>query len=548
MSEKAGIIANRLVYGFTFAFLYQTVIGIATSLLSIPLTGNIQDLISGFEQIESRHGPWLVAWWVISTVIITGISLVIIRYRRYLSPYKGEKNIEVPPRITAVTAIIIGAIISFLFFLLDLVVGLVDTAGSQTDVQAIYQAAISGDFIPLSVSILFSIIAGFIIVGVASRTARVKALTKNMDFTDIAKLGRIIAKKPGDTTTTADTIGLQPGELVHVGEREVDKVTFDLFEYGPDDFGESHHEKSEDCLITKGSRSRFWINVSGIHDPATIRRFGEYFGLHRLIQADIMNSELRPKIEITDDYIFLIMKMPYFHEESGRLDIEQISLVLGKNHVLSFQERDGDVFDTIRDRIRTGEGDVRGQPSDRLAYLLVDAIIDNFFAIMERIGERTEKLEEELMQKPNPQTLQTIHVLKRQMIMLRKTIWPLREVTDSLARTTSDLVSPETRTYLRDVYSHTIQVMDTIESLRDMVGGMLDTYLSSLSNKMNEVMKTLTVIASIFIPITFVAGIYGTNFEYIPELSWQGSYFVMIAAMAAIVAVMLGWFKKKEWL
>jgi len=192
LRDKFGIILNRLVYGFTFAFLYQIVIGIATSLLSLPLTGNIQDLISGVEQIESQQGPWLVAWWIISTIIITIMALLIIRYKKYLSPYKGEKNIEIPPKITAVTAIIIGASISFLFFLLDTVIGLVVKTGSKTDVTAIYQAAVIGDFAPLGVSIIFSIIAGFIIVGVASKTLKVKEITNDLGLQDITGLKRIM--------------------------------------------------------------------------------------------------------------------------------------------------------------------------------------------------------------------------------------------------------------------------------------------------------------------------------------------------------------------
>jgi len=547
LRDKAGIILNRLVYGFTFAFLYQIVIGIATSLLSIPLTGNIQDLISGFKNIESQQGPILVAWWIISTITITAISLVIIRYRKYLSPYKEEKNIEIPPKITALTAIIIGAIISLLFFLLDLIIGTITKSTSQTDVHAIYQSAMVGDFSPLLISIVFSILAGFVIVGVAGKTSKVKDMTKKMDFSDLTKISKIISKNSDETVTTADTIGLQPGELIHVGERKVEEVTYDLIEYDKDSVIKKQLEKAEDCLTPKEKTSNFWINITGVHDPSVIQKFGKYFGLHKLVQADIMNTELRPKLEVSENYIFLVLKMPRFDKQNQRLVVEQVSIILGNNFVLSFQEIPGDVFEKIRERIRTGAGDVRKEKSDYLAYLLVDALTDNFFAVIEAIGDSTENLEKELMEKPSPKTLQTIHLLKRQLIILRKIIWPLREVTDSFERTTSDLVSSSTKTYLRDVYSHTIQVMDSVESLRDVVGGMLDTYLSSVSNKMNEVMKTLTIIASIFIPITFIAGVYGTNFDYIPELSWKGSYFVMIGVMSVIVIIMMMWFRKKEW-
>jgi len=224
LKNVAGLVANRLVYGFIFAFLYQIVVAVATSVLSIPLTGNIQDLITGFEQIEKEQGYWLISWWIISTLIITAISLIVVRYKKYLSPYKNEKDIDIPPKITAVTAIIIGAIISFLFFLLDLVIGSVVKMNSATNVEEIYVAASNGDIAPLVVSIIFSIIAGFIIVGVASKTSKVKELTKKVDISEFSKFSKLMLKKDDDVTTLSDTAGLQPGALVHVGEQHVKKV------------------------------------------------------------------------------------------------------------------------------------------------------------------------------------------------------------------------------------------------------------------------------------------------------------------------------------
>ena len=547
MDDKIGIIANRLVYGFTFAFIYQIVIGIATSILSLPLTGNIQDLISGLEQIEEEQGYLFIAWWIISTVIITVISLVIIRYKKYLSPYKKEKDIDMPPKITAIAAIIIGAIISFLFFLLDLIIGSIVKIGSATDVQAIYEAASNGDFGPLVVSIIFSIIAGFIIVGVASKTSKVKELTRDVGITKIADLARIVSKKDQNVTTSSDTAGLQPGALVHVGEKRVEEISFQQIEYDKENFSKKELDNVEDCLNTHDNPFVSWTNIVGIHDPEIIRKIGQYYKLHVLIQSDIMNTELRPKIDDQGDHLFLILKLPHI-QSNGKLFMEQISLVIGKNFVISFQETKDDVFDPIRERIEKSVGVIRERGSDFLAYALVDAIIDHYYVIMENVGIQSEEVEEELMKDPNPITLQTIHLLKREMVILRKSIWPLREVIDNFERMESELIDNRTKKYLRDVYSHTVQVMDNIEGLRDMIGGMLDTYLSSVSNKMNEVMKTLTIIASIFIPITFIAGVYGTNFEYLPELSWQGSYFVMLTAMAIIVVVMVVWFRKRRWL
>ncbi|MGD2106927.1 MAG: magnesium/cobalt transporter CorA [Nitrosopumilaceae archaeon] len=548
MNDKIGIIVNRLVYGFTFAFLYQIVIGIATSLLSIPLTGNIQDLISGFENIESQQGPLFVGWWIISTIIITAISLLIIRYRKYLSPYKEEENIHVPPKITAVTAIIIGAIMSFLFFLIDLIIGAIIKPGSQTDVQAIYQAAMAGDLLPLFVSLIFSIIAGFVIIGVVSKTSTVSKLTDEFGLNDFTRFSKIIKKKKSERTTIADTIGLRPGELILVGEQKVDHTQIELFEYDEKNIIENKNATIEECLESKHKPNVSWINIVGIHDPKIIERVGNEFGLHRLHQANIMNTELRPSIEISEDYIHLTLKMPHFNTEKGKIELEQISFVVAKNHLLTFQEIDEDFFDKIRERLRENVGTLRKRNTDYLAYTLVDAVVDSYFLVLEQIGDITENLEEELMSHPGPNTLQTLQLLKRQMILLRKSIWPAREVIDSLQRSHSGLIEEETKTYLRDSYNHIVQVIDTIEGLRDVVGGMLDTYLSSLSNKMNEVMKTLTIIASIFIPITFIAGVYGTNFDYIPELAWEGSYFVMIGVMIIIVIIMVAWFRKRQWL
>lgn len=548
MKDNFGIVLNRLVYGFTFAFLYQIVIGIATSLFSIPLTGNIQDLITGFEKIESQQGPLLLFWWIASTIIITAISLLIIRYRKFLSPYKEEKNIEIPPRITAATAIIIGAIMSFLFFLIDLILGAIITPGSQTDVQAIYQAALAGDFTPLLVSIAFSIIAGFVVVGVVGKTSRVSKLTDELRLNDFTRLSKIMKTKKSNRTTIADTIGLRPGELIHVGEKKVDEIRIDLIEYDEKNFSENSNVSIKECLESKIKSNVSWINIIGIHDASVIEQFGEEFGIHGLHQANIMNTELRPSIEVFEDYIQVMLKMPHFNEEKGKLELEQVTFILAENHLLTFQENEVDYFGKIRERIRKNIGTIRNRKSDYLLYLLVDAIVDSYFVVLEKISDITESLEDELMTNPAQNTLQTLQLLKRQMILLRKSMWPAREVIDNLQKTHSDFIDENTKTYLRDTYNHIVQVIDTIEGLRDVVGGLLDTYLSSLSNKMNEVMKTLTIIASIFIPITFIAGIYGTNFEYIPELEWEGSYFVMIGGMLAIVVIMLSWFRKKQWL
>ena len=237
-----------------------------------------------------------------------------------------------------------------------------------------------------------------------------------------------------------------------------------------------------------------------------------------------------------------------YNDDNQTVETEQVSIILGSNFVISFQERIGDVFEQIRDRLRNAKGRIRKMGPDYLSYSLIDAVVDSYFSILEKMGEKIEFLEEELVTDPTEQTLQQIHRLKREMIILRKSVWPLREVISGLQRTESELIKESTSVYLRDVYDHTIQIIDTIESFRDMVSGMVDLYLSSLSNKMNSVMKVLTIIATIFIPLTFIAGVYGMNFKYMPELEWRWGYAIAVLAMVIVAVIMLIYFRKKKWL
>jgi len=545
LSRLLGVIINRITIGFLFATIYQIVVGIATSILSIPLTGNISDLFLGIGKSDSE-GVLLIIWWIVSTIMITGIALLIVKHKRYFSPYRGEENIEIPPKITAVTAIVIGAIISFMFFLMDTVIG-ISVGTTSADVQAIYEAAITGNYVPLYLSILFSIFTGFAIIGITSKISKVKEITKDIGLQDITKIKRFMNITKTQKTSLADTIGHSPGALIHVGERKVEDVRIDMIEYNSDTITEVNNITIEECLKIKDSTNVSWINVIGIHDPNIIERFGNSFEIHPLHQANIMNTELRPSIEVSENYLFIMLKMPHYNTDTGELNLEQISIILAENHVITFQEIEADFFDQIRKRLRGKTGIIRDLKSDYLTYAIVDAIIDSYFLVIEKIGDVTESLEEELMTNPTSDTMQTIQTLKRRMISLRKSIWPAREIIDFLGRGSTNFISDNTRTYLRDVYNHVVQVIDTIEGLRDVIGGLLDTYLSSVSNRMNEVMKTLTIIASIFIPITFIAGIYGTNFSYVPELEWAGSYFVMLIGMAVISGVMIVWFKKKKW-
>jgi len=285
-----------------------------------------------------------------------------------------------------------------------------------------------------------------------------------------------------------------------------------------------------------------------LHELDLIESLGRHFKIHPLVLEDIVNTGQRPKMEGFEDYLFLVLKMLNYDEKTNEIRTEQVSLVIGKYFVISFQEREGDVFNQVRERIRKSKGKIRKRGSDYLAYALMDAVVDNYFIVLEKMGEKTEDLEQELLTKPSSETLQAIHSLKRKLILLRKSVWPLREAVSGLTRGDSKLIKDSTIVYLRDVYDHTIQVIDTIETLRDTVSGMLDTYLSSISNRMNEVMKVLTIIATIFIPLTFIAGIYGMNFEYMPELEWPWGYFAVWGVMILVAITMCIYFKRRGWL
>src|SRR4030043_479558 len=342
--------------------------------------------------------------------------------------------------------------------------------------------------------------------------------------------------------------GLPPGTLVHIGERKAKDLKITLIDYDEVHFQEREIEKIEECFVFRDRQTVTWINVDGLHQVEILEKLGECYGFHPLMLEDILNTDQRPKMEDYGDYIYIVLKMLDQSNKSNEIIMEQISLILGPNFVFSFQEKEGDVFDPIRERIRNGKGRIRKMGTDYLTYALLDSIVDNYFIILEKLGEKIEFLEEKLVARPIPETLQTIHHLKREMIFLRKTVWPLREVISGLERKESSLIMESTKIYLRDVYDHTIQTIDTIETFRDMVSGMLDIYLSSVSNRLNSVMKVLTIIATIFMPLTFLAGIYGMNFKYMPELEWRWSYPVIWLIMVGIGISMLIYFRKKKWL
>lgn len=338
-------------------------------------------------------------------------------------------------------------------------------------------------------------------------------------------------------------------ETPSIDARELLPVTLTLLNY--EDMSPIKEEQAvafNEEMHFIGTSGVTWLDIDGVHQPEILEAVGTHVNLHPLVIEDIHNTYQRPKVEDYEDSLYIVLKMISWNETLTEIQAEQVSLILGKNFVASFKEDPGDIFDPVRLRLREGKGRIRKLGADYLAYSLLDQVVDNYFLVLENLGEQIEDLEEELITNPDASTLQVIYHLKRELIFLRKSVWPLREAIGTLVRGESPLLQPDTLLYLRDVYDHTIQVIDTIETFRDMVSGMLDIYLSSISNRMNEVMKVLTIIATIFIPLTFIAGVYGMNFANMPELQWSGGYYMVWGVMIAIFIGMLIFFKRKEWL
>lgn len=347
--------------------------------------------------------------------------------------------------------------------------------------------------------------------------------------------------------------GLPPGTPVVIGGRESGPVRITVMDYTEHSFLEEEVKSIEECFRFKATPSVTWINVDGIHDAEMITRLGRQFDFHPLLVEDIVNTDQRPKYEDFGDYLFIILKMLQYDKAAHNTKIEQVSIIVGGNFVITFQEDIGDVFDGVRARLREGKGRLRKSGPDYLAYALMDAIVDNYFVILEELGEDIEVLEEELLRNPGVGTIRAIHRLKREMIFLRRSVWPLREVVLGMERTESRLVAKGTKIYLRDIYDHTVHAIDTMETFRDIISGMLDLYLSSINNRLNEVMRVLTVIATIFMPLTFLAGVYGMNFHTdagpynMPELTWYWGYPAFWLVIILVTLTMVLYFRGKKW-
>lgn len=343
-------------------------------------------------------------------------------------------------------------------------------------------------------------------------------------------------------------IGVPPGTLIYTGERKNEKSKIRIIDYNEEEYSIQEFEKIPEEVRKIEKRTIRWIDIVGFKNVEYIEEIGEHFELHPLVLEDILNPNQRPKFEDYGDYIFIVIKRLKYLKGLEDFETEQISLILGKKYVISFQEHSSNIFEPIIERIKTPKGRVRFMGSDYLIYALVDIIIDNYFVVQEILGEIIEEIEDELVKKAEIEILQSIYHLKKTAIDLRKSIWPMRELIYKLQREQNPLISDDIDIYLRDIYDHIFRISDSLQNYRDVISGMLDMYLSSVSNKMNEIMKVLTIISTIFIPLSFLAGLYGMNFTYMPELSNPISYPMLLVIMFSISIGMLYFFRRRNWI
>lgn len=340
---------------------------------------------------------------------------------------------------------------------------------------------------------------------------------------------------------------LAPGPLIHRGGKRAEEAKIILCEYDESQFKEQEIHVLEGLMTRPDRKAVTWVHVEGLQDVRLLEQMGAVFGIHPLILEDILHTDQRPKLEDHGDYLYLVLKR--FHPEDGGIFVpEQVSMVLGPDYLISLQEKEGALLGPIRERLRNEKSRLRKGGADWLAHAILDAIVDGYFVLLDQFGEKVEAVEEALIVRPSSLILRAIQGLKREIVFLRKSVWPLREVVGNLSRSDSLLIREHALPYFRDVYDHTIQVIETIETYRDALSEVTDIYLSSISNRMNEIMKVLTIIATVFMPLTFLAGVYGMNFKYMPELEWHWGYFTLWGAMIVIAVVMLCYFRRKRWL
>ncbi|RPD94490.1 magnesium and cobalt transport protein CorA [Aureibaculum marinum] len=349
-------------------------------------------------------------------------------------------------------------------------------------------------------------------------------------------------------STASKKIGLPPGSITYIGKERLEDAFLELISYNTTVLSKNTYEACDALHKNLVPNSVNWINVDGIHNDKLINEFHTVFNLDRLMLEDVTNTNQRPKVEEYQNYLFLSLKMILYDEKTKSIESEQIGLVLGKEYVISFQEKTGDVFEHIRDRIKAPKGQIREKKNDYLFYSLIDSIIDNYFVAIENVGNDLEDLEDEIFNNPTQESLEKIHANKNILLTLRRSIYPLRETINKLVRDNDKFIDPKTIKYFNDVYDHTIQIIEILESYKDIASSLKDSYLSSLSLKMNQVMQVLTIMATIFIPLTFMAGIYGMNFKNIPELHWKYGYYYFWGASLIIGIGLLLYFRRKKWL
>jgi magnesium transporter len=352
---------------------------------------------------------------------------------------------------------------------------------------------------------------------------------------------------PKISRKTSSKIGLPPGSIIHVGEQKIENVKITLIEYDEKKFESCEIHSVEEIDPYTDTPQVTWVNVCGLHDTELIKQIGEKFSIHPLVLEDILNTETRPKIEVTDKYVFIAMKMLSYNTTTNEIETEQVSFILGDTFVFSFLEKSDSIFNPIKDRITNNYGRVRKQPSDYLFYALMDVVVDQYFLLLEQIEHNIETLDDEVITSADRSQIEKIYNLKNKLLLTRRSLWPLREIFSRLIREETPLINKKIMPYLRDLLDHTIQVTETIELQREITTGIMETHLSMMSFKMNEVMKVLTVIATIFIPLTFIVGIYGMNFPNMPEMKWPWAYFALWGVMIGLSVLMLYFFKKKKW-
>ena len=340
---------------------------------------------------------------------------------------------------------------------------------------------------------------------------------------------------------------MPPGSVVFTGQLRSEEVDISLINFTESAYEEKKDTTVQECVSLREFPPVSWVNVNGIHDVRIIEQLGAHIGLHPLVMEDLVHLDQRPKLEEYDGYLFIVFKMLHYDDNKG-VRVEQVSLVAGETYVISFQEYAGDVLEPIRDRIRTGKGRIRKMGADYLAYALMDTVVDHYFVVIEKIGSKIESIEEALLEQGDKAIMQHISQLKKDIILLRRSIWPLREVIAKMQRLESPLFKKKTAAYLRDLYDHIIQVIEMLETMSDLLASLTDLYISEQGLRMNEVMKFLTIIGTIFIPLTFIAGIYGMNFAYMPELHWTYGYPIAMFVMALIGGGFLVYFKRRGWL